>query len=414
MAPEQRARRRNRLIAILALGALVLSTVVVGAVLLLNGGRDAAPVSSAPIPSAPGAGEEPAPEPATEPEAEPPIRIAAMGDMLPHDSVNENARRSEGGYDYGRFFTGILPLLDDADAVFCNQEVPSAGADLGISGYPTFNAPAQFAKDLREEVGCDLINLANNHMADKGTAGIAATREVWDGLDPLSISGANRSAEEQSTIEYGEVRGVTTALVSFAEYSNAPVDGTSLNMMGDTALVERLIGEARERAELVLVSAHWGTEDSHEVNEQQRAFAQRVADLGADVVLGTGPHVLQPVEWLDREDGGRTLVWYSLGNMLSTQLALPQLTGVVASFEVVPGEGDEPATVSDPAAVLTYMHYEWSAEEEAAGDLLARRELSLTPLSTADDLLRQTRFGVSSADQIEAMTEILGSDVRVE
>ncbi|UOR02565.1 CapA family protein [Leucobacter allii] len=358
--------------------------------------------AASPDPSA-----EPAPE--TEDEA---IRVIAMGDMLPHDSVNANALGADGGYDYGQFFAGLAPQLADADVTFCNQEVPSAGVDFGISGYPTFNAPAEFARDLHEVVGCDLVNTATNHTADQGVEGIAATRAVWDGLGPVAVAGANRSAEEQRTVPVFEQGGASFALVSFAEYSNAPIDGVSLNLMEDDALVSELMAQAREVADVVIVSAHWGTEDSHEVNDQQRAFAQRVADLGADVILGTGPHVLQPAAWLDRADGGRTLVWYSLGNMLNTQLGLDQLTGVIAGFDVVPdGAGDY--AIERPTGILTYMHYDWSAEEEAAGDLLARRNLSLGPLAGAGERLASTRFGVTPEQQIEASAAILGPDVEI-
>ena len=337
-----------------------------------------------------------------------PIRVLAMGDMLPHDSVNQNAVQADGSINFTPFFDGIQPNLAGADAVFCNQEVPSAGVDFGISGYPTFNTYAEFSRDLRQGVGCNLVNLATNHSADKGPEGIAATRGQWDALDALSVSGANRSAEEQSTIQYGEVRGVKTALVSFAEYSNAPIDEVSLNFMGDDALVERLLTEARANAQLVIVSAHWGTEDSHDVNDQQRAFAQRVADLGADVVLGTGPHVLQPVEWVPRADGGQTLVWYSLGNMLNTQLGVDQRTGIIASFEVVPGADGGPATVANPSGVLTWMHYDWTPEEEAALQLDARHALSIQPLAASAELLARTTYGVSVEQIAEQSAAILG------
>ena len=380
---------------------------------MLGFGAWAAINAATPAPS-PTATAKPSPtaEPAAEPAPEPkPVRVIAMGDMLPHDSVNENARLAEGGYSYAPFFEGIRPLLDDADVTFCNQEVPSAGVEFGISGYPTFNAPTEFARDLSGSVGCDLVNVATNHSADKGTAGIAATRAAWDELNPMSISGANRSAEEQRTIRYGEVDGVRIALVSFAEYSNASIDGVSLNFMADEVLVRELLTEARANADTVIVSAHWGTEDSHEVNEQQRGFAQRVADLGADVVLGTGPHVLQPVTWLDRPDGGKTLVWYSLGNMLNTQLELPQRLGVVASFGLL-RDGDA-VRVVEPAATLTFMGYDWTEQEQAAGALMARHNLSITPLGQSQEQLDRARFGTTVGEQAERMTAILGPDVTV-
>lgn len=385
--------------------AIVTAVVLIGAGasawwLLARQGQDAKPTATATT------------KPTATTEAPKPIQVAAMGDMLPHDSVNQNALQADGSYNYGPFFTNILPIYEDADVVFCNQEVPSAGVEMGVSGYPVFNAPTQFAVDLRTEAKCNVINLATNHAADLGPAGITLTRNVWDTLDPLSISGANRTPEEQNTVTIAEVKGVKFALVSFAEYSNAPIDEMSVNKFGNTALFDSLITQARQNADIVMVSMHWGTEDSHSVNANQTAYAQRAADLGADVVLGTGPHVLQPVAWLNRADGGRTLVWYSLGNMLSTQLNLDQRIGVIATFDVNTDSGK--ALIENPVAHLTYMHYDWTAEQEAAGDLLSRSNLSINPLGASADLLAQTRFGGATVESVLAqMSGILGPDVKV-
>lgn len=406
----RRLPRKTRLAITIAIAALVLAGAGVATAVLLGGGGDPDPAPTATQAPPTPAEEDEEPE-AVEPEEPEPLRVIAMGDMLPHDSVNANAER-DGGYDYAPFFDGIRAQLDAADVTFCNQEVPSAGVEFGISGYPTFNAPVEFARDLQGAAGCDLVNLATNHTADKGAAGVAATRAAWDGLAPAVVDGANRSAEEQRAPTVFEQDGVRIALVSFAEYSNAPIDGVTLNMMGDDALVDELMAQARDRADVVIVSAHWGTEDSHDVNGQQQAFAQRVADLGADVIIGTGPHVLQPVVWLDRADGGRTLVWYSIGNMLSTQLTLDQRTGVVAGFELARDAAGE-VRVERPTAILTYMHYDWTAEEEAAGDLLARHNLSITPLADSAELLQRTRFGVAPEQQIEASAAILGPEVEI-
>ena len=405
-APKRpRLTRRARLAITLGIAALMLIIGGVAAVAALRGSETPAPSAVAPT--------TPSPSPApTAPEVPAPLRVIAMGDMLPHDSVNQNAQ-IDGGWDFGRFFTGIQPQIDAADVVFCNQEVPSAGVEFGISGYPTFNAPTEFARDLRAPVGCDLVNLATNHAADLGPAGIAATRAAWDGLAPAIVAGANRSAEEQRTVPVFEIDGVRVALVSFAEYSNAPIDGALLNLMGNDALVTELMTQARAAADVVIVSAHWGTEDSHEVNGAQQAFAQRLADLGADVIIGTGPHVLQPVAWLGRADGGRTLVWYSIGNMLNTQIALDQRTGVLAGFELVRDEAGGPVRVEHPTALITYMHYDWSAADEAAYNLAARSNLSLTPLASSDELLARTRFGVTAADQLTATAAILGPEVTI-
>ena len=414
---SRRETPRGRTVVWIAIivGLAALIALAVFGISRLAGGADEATPAPAPVETEPPADSGAPDNENAEAEAElppGPIRILAMGDMLPHDSVNINAD-TEAGWNYGQFFTGILPQLDGANAIFCNQEAPSAGVDFGISGYPLFNAPAEFARDLHEVAGCDLISLANNHMGDYGYDALAATLDVWDGLKPVSISGASRNAEEQGEITYGDIDGIRTALVAFAEYSNVAIDGTLVNFMGDTALVDRLLSEARENADLVIVSAHWGTEDTHEPNAAQRNFARLAADYDVDVVIGTGPHVLQPVEWLDRPGGGRTLVWYSIGNMLSSQLTLEQRTGAIAAFEVSLDEGGGSATVTNPSAVLTYMHYDWTADEEARGDLLARQNLSLTPLADADPLLERTRFQVSAADWLASQASVLGPEVTI-
>lgn len=403
------SRRTKWLIATGAAVALLLAAG--GTAFALLNAADPKPTTTA-APTTPGPKPSAMPTPTPTPTATADsVKVIAMGDMLPHDSVNENALQADGSYNYSPFFEGIKPELDAADVTFCNLEVPTAGVDFGISGYPTFNAPTEFARDLHGAAGCDLVNTATNHTADKGAAGVAATRAAWDALQPSYVSGANRSAEEQRTVPVMEKDGIKIALVSFAEYSNAPIDDVSLNLMSNDALVQELMTKARETADVVIVSAHWGTEDSHEVNDQQRGFAQRVADLGADVIIGTGPHVLQPVAWLDRSGGGKTLVWYSIGNMLNTQLTLDQRTGVIAGFELT--KSDDAVQVTKPTAVLTYMHYDWTPAQEAANDLTARHNLSITPLASADALLSQTTFGVTAAQQFESSSAILGPDVTV-
>ena len=417
---KRRLSRRTRLIIMLTAAALVVLGIGGAAAALVWGPeRNSNPpiATTEPAPAEePTAETEPTvePDPATDADADDGrVHVIAMGDMLPHDSVNEQALQPSGAPDYGQFFAGIAPQLSAGDVTFCNQEVPSAGADFGISGYPTFNAPVEFAGALHAAAGCDLVNLATNHSADLGPAGITATRGVWDGLSPSAVSGANRDAEEQRKVQVFEQGGVTFALVSFAEYSNAPIDPVSLNMMNDDALVADLMTQADDLADVVVVSAHWGTEDSHEVNDQQRAFAGRVADLGADVVIGTGPHVLQPTTWIDRADGGRTLVWYSIGNLLNTQLELDQRTGVIAGFDAVRDPDSGAVAIENPTGILTYMHYDWTAEQEAAGDLLARTNLSITPLAASGELLNATRFGVTPEQQVEASAAILGPDVTI-
>lgn len=318
------------------------------------------------------------------------IHLAMMGDMLAHDSVNAQAKTAS-GYDYTPYFTKIKPLYKDADVVFCNPETPVAGDTYGVTGYPSFNAPSAFARDLVQGAGCNVINLASNHQADKGQAGIDASLAVWKDQKPYAYSGMNSSATEQNTVSYFTVNEVKVAFLAFMDFSNSTLpNGYSVNSYHNTVLVQKLMAGARQNAQIVLVSAHWGTEDSNSVNADQQATAQMFADSGATIVIGTGPHVEQAVTTLTASDGRSVPVWYSVGNMLSSQLGINGLTSGVALADIDMSSG-KPA-VKNLAFAPTFMSYEWSAADKAAGNLLARHNLKLQPLSDADAAI-QSMFG---------------------
>lgn len=338
----------------------------------------------------------------------PKISFAAMGDMLAHDSVVNQAKTNE-GYDFKPYFTNIRPLYESSDVVFCNPETPSAGPSFGISGYPTFNAPVEFSRDLVAS-GCNLINLASNHMADKGQLAINETIDQYDKLGVLARHGTNRSIEEQAKVSYFTKNDIKVAFVAFADFSNARLPSSySVNLYHDKALAEQLLKEARANADLVLVSAHWGVEDSHEISTSQTDVAQEIANLGADVIIGTGPHVIQPVEWIDRPDGKRTLVWYSIGNSLSSQLQVDQLTGGVAKFTVT--KDLDKLQISDIGFSGTLMSYEWSASDRQASRLETRRNFRLEPLNQAEEGAAQ--LGVTIEERRQKLRQWLGNNVKL-
>jgi poly-gamma-glutamate synthesis protein (capsule biosynthesis protein) len=341
------------------------------------------------------------------------IKVAAMGDMLAHDSVNLNAKTAGGGYDYAPYFANIAPLYSDADIVFCNQEGLSSGEKFGISGYPTFNAPTEFADGLKNGAGCNVINLANNHIADKGTAAINATLDYWDKLGALAVAGANRSDAEQRTVKYFDVKGIKFAFLAFADYSNnGSIAAYALNNYHSGTLMQDLVTEAREKADVVLVSMHWGTEDSSTVNSDQKQQIAKLSSLGVDVVIGTGPHVLQRAEWANRPDDRQMLVWYSIGNMLSTQLKLDELTGCIAKFEIVKAK-DSPVKIENPTCTPTLMSYSWTASEKQQGDILKRRDLQLKPLKDSAENLTKLHFSDSVDSRFDYVKAILGDIVTI-
>lgn len=340
------------------------------------------------------------------------VRLVAVGDMLPHETVNLRAKKADGTYDYLQFFSQVKPFFERADLRFCNEESPVASG-LPVSGYPTFNAPKEFARDINA-LGCNLINLANNHANDKHSEGIAGTLDTWNALpNKYAVAGINRSAADQEKVATFTVKGIRFAFLSFNEMNNdtnVPVYG--INML-DAALVRRLITKVRPQVDVVLVSTHWGTEDSPGINANQDKWAKAFADSGADVVIGTGPHVIEPVKKLPKAGGGETLVWYSVGNFLSTQLKVEELIGGMAVMDFKKGVNGKVEMISS-GFMPTYMHYEWSQAQKTKDDLLARDKLMLYPLDQAADPLKRSLNNTSVEEQTARLTNILNTYTKVE
>ena len=234
-------------------------------------------------------------------------------------------------------YENIRAQISQADLAFINQETLMAGASFGYSGYPTFNSPQQLGYDLCE-IGFDVVSIANNHMADKGAAGLEATITFWKSLsEQITMIGGYMNQADYDTPRVIEKNGIKIAFLAYTYGSNG------LSIYNTQAIlpylseetVRRQVTTAKEVADVVIVSAHWGDDNGQPINEKQRSFSQLFADLGVDVILGHHPHLIQPIAWLNGSDGHRTLCFYSLGNLLSEMDAAKNMVGGIASFDIV-------------------------------------------------------------------------------
>ncbi|MGM1029642.1 MAG: CapA family protein [Actinomycetota bacterium] len=370
-------------------------------------GGSPAPAPSATVPAqttAPAAEPTAAPAPTSD---ETVVRVSALGDMLPHQTILDGARAGD-GWDFAQYFSDVAPVLEESGLVTCNLEAPVAGASLGVRAYPAFNAPSAFARDLAAS-GCDAFSTANNHALDAGVAGLETTLDVLDGL-PVIWHGTARSAEEQLRPAITEVDGIRIAFVSATALTNIAGPATSLTMLSDRATVESLMASATAAADVVIVAAHWAVEYAPTVHSSQRSTAQWLASLGADVIIGTHPHVLEPVEWVEHE-GGRTLVWYSLGNALSSQVDVPRVFSAIGQFDIVATGGE--IEIRDPRALPIYMHFDWSVADRRAGNLETRSNPHLYLLEDAAEPLTRSAWETSVEEQRAAIAAALGPEVEL-
>lgn len=337
--------------------------------------------------------------------------IAAVGDMLPHETVTKAAKTSS-SYDYLSLISPELKQsFQKAPVRFCNQEAPSAPA-LGVRGYPAFNAPAEFPKDL-STFGCNVISLANNHLNDSGQAGIDGTVDEWSKQKTLAISGANKTSSVQQQLQTFEVNGIKFGFVAFNEINNkASASSYSVNMLGNSSLLESQIKELKSKTDLVIVSVHWGQDGSHKILSSQSNIIKKISDLGADLIIGSGPHVWQPYQVITKADGTQTHVWYSLGNGLSSQVEQAQLFSGVALMRVTKTKDSKPS-LSSPRVLPTYMHYVWTnGIGLAQSQLLGRKDLQWTILPGSADLIsKRNDFKTSEEEQTANLKKYLNNDL---
>lgn len=252
------------------------------------------------------------PEPTATPSPE--ITLVMVGDILLHTPVAESAK-TEDGYDFSAVFVNVQDEIQKADLALVNQEVIIGGAELGISGYPSFNAPFELG-DALSEAGFDVILHATNHTLDKGKRGLLNCMDFWrENYPEKAVLGIHDSVEDQNEIYVYEQEGIRIAILNYTYGTNGIALPENMPYAVDLLEKERVISDldtAQGLADFVIVCPHWGTEYMLEETQTQRDWARLFADNGADLVLGTHPHVIEPVEWVDD-----TLVYYSLGNFVN-------------------------------------------------------------------------------------------------
>ncbi|MCI1590753.1 MULTISPECIES: CapA family protein [Heyndrickxia] len=260
--------------------------------------------------------------------------IGAIGDILIHDWVYDDAR-TQSGYDFKPMFQPVKAMLQKPDLLIANQESIPGGEKLGISSYPAFNSPYEIV-DAIMDAGVDLVSTANNHALDKGEKGILSSISYYENKK-LPYVGTFKDVNDHQKLRVQSVNGIKIAVLAYTYGTNGiPVpDGKDylVNLINkDTILSE--LKRARQVADLVILNLHWGIEYNRQPNEEQKMLAKLFTDGGADIILGHHPHVLQPVETLHTKDGRDAYVIYSLGNFLSGQMWDYKDIGGMIEFKV--------------------------------------------------------------------------------
>ena len=267
------------------------------------------------------------------------VKIAVIGDIMCHNSQYIDAK-TENSYDFSYVFDDIRDKISSADIAIGNLETTFAGAARGYSNYPQFNTPEQLARNLKD-FGIDILTTANNHCMDTGYSGLESTLNY---LDEAGIShvGTNRSYEEQNTILIQEINDIKIAFLSFTYGTNSisiPLDKPYAVNLIDEELIKSQIELAKaQKPDIICASMHWGIEYETQQNATQENLANFLFENGVDIILGSHPHVLQPMEKrsvvLENGDTKDCFVIYSLGNFMSGQTKKNTRTSIILNIEL--------------------------------------------------------------------------------
>ncbi len=322
---------------------------------------DALPVQTVETP-APTATPEPTPEPTPMVET---VRFSATGDNLIHEGLYNQARRraGDGGYDFTYAYENMRDFYAGYDVNWLNQETLVNDA-FEPSGYPMFSTPGDITNALYD-IGFRVFSLSNNHSYDKGAQGIASSMEHWAAMPEDVVTAGFYDLDSYDNLSYHTVNGITIGYLSYTEYTNGlPTPSGSeygVVYLDQTDIISQQIATMRPNCDVLVVSCHWGVEGSHTVTDAQREKAQWLADQGADLIIGTHPHVTQTAEWLTAQDGRKAFVAYSLGNFISAQAQADNMIGVILSIEfekTTMPDGSVEVLLKDPLLYPTVTQYE--------------------------------------------------------
>ena len=278
------------------------------------------------------------------------LSMVMVGDNLIHSSIYKDANKLAGydGYDFKPMITMIKDKVKGYDLAYYNQETILGGSELGLSDYPTFNSPYE-AGDAMLDAGFNMVSLATNHTIDRGEKAVLNSCEYWNSKTDVLTAGSYCSEEDRNEVKVMEKNNITYTMLNYTYGTNGiaipsgkdylvnvwPMDYNADYGVGYEAFKETVkedIERVRDKVDVLIVAMHWGVEYTHTPTKYQKDAAEFLASLGVDIVIGTHPHVVQPVEWIDD-----TIVFYSLGNFISAQEQTDnynKMVGLMSSLDI--------------------------------------------------------------------------------
>ncbi|MBS7190279.1 MAG: CapA family protein [Clostridiales bacterium] len=294
-------------------------------------------------------------------------KLVAVGDNLMHRSCTLSAKNADGTYDFTKHFANMADIFKAADLAVISQDTVLGGIELGATSTETgiFNTAVELA-DGMADAGINVVLAANNHIMDEGSAGLNTMMSYFSTKYPnITLLGVNNSREAKDEPVYVETNNIKIAMINYSYGSNQTADLDAspylLNQYDEDWLSD-ILKQAREEADFIIAFPFWGEQNSMDYTQEQERQAQFLADNGVDLIIGSYPHVVEPVKWITAENGDRTLVYYSLGNFQSIQNTVENMLGGQANVTI--SKEEDGTHISDYSLDFVVTHYEQRESSE--------------------------------------------------
>lgn len=269
------------------------------------------------------------------------VSLLFIGDIMGHYAQIESALdTTTGTYSFDRMFRKVSPLIQKADFAIANLEVTLAGTPY--SGYPRFSAPDELAVAAKES-GIDILLTANNHASDYNLKGIKRTINA---LDSISVQHTgtflDKDHKDSTNLVIMEKGSIRVGLLNYTESTNGrKVPSPAIVNRTDTTGMKKDINDAlSQNLDKLIVFLHWGIEYDSAPSKAQRKTAEFLFEQGVDIIIGTHPHVLQPMEFIQAKNGNKErFIAYSLGNFISDQRTRKRDGGAMAEITISKAKG---------------------------------------------------------------------------
>ena len=288
------------------------------------------------------------------------INLTAIGDIMCHGPNYKAAyNANSNSYDFSPFFKNISKYTSMADITIGNLETTFAGEARGYSGYPTFNSPSELGQAIKD-IGVDVLGTANNHCMDKGYSGLASTLNTLDEME-IPHMGTSRSEEEQDTILVKDVKGIKIAFLAFTYGTNGiTIPNYCVNLINEDLILKQINSARKLNVDLICVNMHWGVEYQTSPNNEQKQLADFLFENGVDIILGSHPHVLQPMEkrTITLADGSTKdgFVIFSLGNFISNQSDINTQDTIILNLKITKSGKDGTISIDSVDYIPVYCY----------------------------------------------------------